>query len=136
MSESAIDAALATARARLDRLTPREAQAEQAAGALLVDIRPDVNRQSEGGIRGAVSIDRNVLEWRLDPSSDARIGRAAADLRVVLFCNEGYASSLAAAILRDLGVEQATDLIGGYRAWRALGLPTETSSALANALIH
>jgi rhodanese-related sulfurtransferase len=128
VSESAIDAALAAARSRLERLTPREAQAAQAAGALLVDIRPDVNRNGEGSILGAVVIDRNVLEWRLDPTSDARIPEAAADLQVVLFCNEGYASSLAAATLRDLGVTRATDLIGGFRAWRALGLPTEIAS--------
>jgi len=127
MNTSAVESALEAARSRLDRLAPREAWTEQRAGALLVDIRPASNRDYEGGIPGAVIIDRNVLEWRLDPSSDARIPVASPDLRVVIFCNEGYASSFAAATLRDLGVSRATDLIGGYRAWRSLGLPTDRS---------
>ncbi len=118
-----IDEVLATARARLDRLDPGEARDAQRAGALLIDIRPQLNRESEGEVDGAVVIERNVLEWRLDPASDARLPIASYDLRVVVFCNEGYTSSLAAAALQDLGVHRATDLIGGFRAWRAAGQP-------------
>jgi rhodanese-related sulfurtransferase len=121
---TAIDTVLATARKRLERLEPIDAAAAAHAGALLVDIRPQINRITEGEIPGAIVIDRNVLEWRLDPASDARIEEAAYDAWVVLFCNEGYASSLAATSLQDLGVTAATDMIGGYRAWRAAGLPT------------
>ena len=110
---------------RIDRLDPREAYAEQQAGALLVDTRPAIYREAEGAIPGALVIERNVLEWRLDPASEAAIDQASYDARVIVICNEGYASSLAAAGLRDLGIHRATDLIGGYRAWRALGLPTQ-----------
>jgi rhodanese-related sulfurtransferase len=116
---------LADARARLVRLDPAEALAAQSAGAVLVDIRPQLDRETEGELPGAVVIDRNVLEWRLDPASDARLPIASYDLHVVLVCNEGYASSLAAADLQDLGISRATDLAGGYRAWRAAGLPVE-----------
>ncbi|HVW79542.1 MAG TPA: rhodanese-like domain-containing protein [Mycobacteriales bacterium] len=119
-----ISQALANARSRLSRLTPKEAFAAQAEGALIIDIRPEVNRVIEGEIPGAVVIDRNVLEWRLDPASEARLPFASYDAWVVLCCNEGYASSLAADSLRNLGIRRATDLIGGYRAWRAEGLPT------------
>jgi rhodanese-related sulfurtransferase len=82
-----------------------------------------VNRVIEGEIPGAIVIDRNVLEWRLDPASEARVSFASYDAWIVLFCNEGYASSLAADSLRTLGISRATDLIGGYRAWRAEDLP-------------
>jgi rhodanese-related sulfurtransferase len=116
---------LADARARLVRLDPAEALAAQSAGAVLVDVRPQLDRETEGELPGAVVIDRNVLEWRLDPASDARLPIASYDLHVVLVCNEGYASSLAAADLQDLGISRATDLAGGYRAWRAAGLPVE-----------
>jgi rhodanese-related sulfurtransferase len=121
-----IDDALAHARANLDRLDPREAAAARSAGALLVDIRPEVNRVIEGLIPDALVIDRNVLEWRLDPASDVRIESASYDAWIVLFCNEGYASSLAAATLQALGIHRATDLVGGFRAWRAAGLPITT----------
>lgn len=114
---------LAEARARLDRLTPGDGFAAQRAGAVLVDIRPAVNREAEGLIPGALVVERNVLEWRFDPVSDARLVIASYDLHVVVLCNEGYTSSLAAAALQDLGVCRATDLTGGYRAWRAAGLP-------------
>jgi len=123
MTTATIDAILNEARHRLERLEPGDAQVAAAAGALLVDIRPDINRRTEGEIPGAIAIDRNVLEWRLDPGSDARIPQASYDAWIVLFCNEGYASSLAAASLQELGLMMATDIIGGYRAWRALGLP-------------
>jgi rhodanese-related sulfurtransferase len=118
-----IEVVLAEARARLDRLDPRDAQAAAAGGALLVDIRPELNRRTEGAIPGALVIERNDLEWRLDPGSTAHIPAASHDAWVVLFCNEGYASSLAATSLQDLGITAATDIVGGYRAWRAAGLP-------------
>lgn len=121
---SAIDRLLGDRRALLERLTPGEALAAQREGALLVDTRPAVNRESEGEIPGALVIDRNVLEWRLDPTSPDRVPEAdSADRRIVLFCNEGYASSLAAVQLQELGLHRATDLIGGFRAWRGQGLP-------------
>jgi rhodanese-related sulfurtransferase len=115
---------LADARARLDRVPPAQAHAEQAAGALLVDIRPAAQRAVEGSVPGAVVIERNVLEWRLDPASDARLRIADHDLRVLILCSEGYTSSLAAASLLDLGISRATDVEGGFAAWRAAGLPT------------
>jgi rhodanese-related sulfurtransferase len=119
-----VDEVLAEARAELDRLDPREAYEAVRAGAVLVDIRPAANRDTEGSVPGALVIDRNVLEWRLDPRSDDRIPTASYDLHVVLMCNAGYASSLAAAALHELGLHRATDMAGGFRAWRAAGLPT------------
>ena len=115
-----IDELLAESRKRLDRIAPEDLGAEARAGALIVDIRPAEQRVRDGELPGAVVIDRNVLEWRLDPASDHRIPETAYDRRIVLVCNEGYASSLAAATLRELGVERATDLDGGYQAWLAL----------------
>ena len=115
---------LESARAQLDRVSPQEAYAEQADGALLVDIRPAHQREVEGEIPGSLVLERNVLEWRLDPAGEARIPEADPDLRVVVVCSEGYASSLAAASLVDIGLHRATDLEGGFRRWRALGLPT------------
>lgn len=121
---SAVERLLQRRRARLVRFTPREALAAQGAGALLVDTRPVVNREAEGQIPGALVIDRNVLEWRLDPTSPDRVPEAdSADRCIVLFCNEGYASSLAAVQLHELGLSGATDLAGGFRAWRGQGLP-------------
>jgi rhodanese-related sulfurtransferase len=114
-----IDALLAAARARLERVEPADLAAAVAGGALVVDIRPEASRRDEGELPGAVVVDRNVLEWRLDPTSEHALPVAAERRRVVLVCNEGYASTLAAATLRDLGVD-ATDLVGGYRAWAAL----------------
>jgi rhodanese-related sulfurtransferase len=120
-----IEQMLANARARLRRLAPHQAAAAVADGALLVDIRPDWQRSAEGSIPGAMLIERNHLEWRLDPTSDARIPQAVDhDVAVVIFCSEGYTSSLAAASLQDLGLHRATDLVGGFQAWRAAGLPT------------
>jgi len=118
-----IDELLDAARQHLRRVGPREAFVAQQRGAVLVDIRPQVNRDSEGRLPGALVIDRNVLEWRFDPACDARLDIASYDLEVILVCNEGYASSLAAATLQSLGVRHATDMTGGFRAWRALGLP-------------
>lgn len=117
-----IDQMLAGARAKLVRLGPREAAAAVEAGALLVDIRPAAQRAAEGTIPGALVIERNVLEWRLDPSSAAALPQAGYDRLVIVTCSEGYTSSLAAASLRELGVD-ATDLAGGFHAWVAAGLP-------------
>ena len=118
-----IDALLAEARAGLVRLTPEEALRAQSDGAVLVDVRPAADRRAEGAIPGAVVIERTVLEWRLDPACEARLPMASYDLHVVVVCNEGYSSSLAAATLQQLGVDRATDLVGGFRAWKAAGLP-------------
>ena len=121
---SAIDRMLATARDRIARLSACAAAAEHADGALIVDIRPEAQRRLEGEIPGSLILERNVLEWRLDPTSSARIAEAAADLRVIIVCSEGYTSSLAAASLQDLGLHQATDIVGGFLRWQAIGLPT------------
>ncbi|WP_285554405.1 rhodanese-like domain-containing protein [Actinoplanes regularis] len=116
---------LAEARARLDRLDPLRADAAIRDGAVLVDIRPAAQRAEHGEIPGALIIERNVLEWRLDPRSDARLPFANRyDLPVIITCQEGYTSSLAAAALQDLGLHRATDLAGGFAAWAAAGLPT------------
>lgn len=119
----AIAEVLARARTRLQRLGPEEALAAQRAGALLVDIRPHAYRAAEGALPGALAVERNVLEWRLDPTSPDRLPEAEPGRAVVVVCNEGYASSLAAVQLHDVGVTAATDLAGGFRAWRAAGLP-------------
>lgn len=120
-----VDDLLAAARARLDRVDPRQAAEEQQAGALLIDIRPSEQRRREGTIPGARVMERNVLEWRLDPTSEWRIPEARDhDVRVIVVCSEGYTSSLAAAALQDLGLAKATDLTGGFWAWHQAGLPT------------
>jgi rhodanese-related sulfurtransferase len=117
-----IDQILAGARARLNRIGPDQAAKEN--DALLVDIRPAAQRAAEGEIPGALIIERNVLEWRFDPASGAKLPEATGyDVRVVVFCSEGYTSSLAAAALQDLGLHRATDLDGGFKAWEAAGLP-------------
>jgi rhodanese-related sulfurtransferase len=118
-----IDEILAAARSRLTRLSPGQAQQAVVHGAVLVDIRPAAQRLAEGEIPGAMIVERNVLEWRFDPASTARLPDASYDLYVIVFCSEGYTSSLAAASLQDLGVWRAADLDGGFRAWRAAGLP-------------
>jgi rhodanese-related sulfurtransferase len=118
-----VDDMLAAARTELDRVTPIEADELRRAGALLVDIRPFANRLHEGEIPGSVPVERIVLEWRLDPASEHRLAGLTEDTTVVVLCNEGYSSSLAARDLRTLGVRRATDLIGGFRAWLAEGLP-------------
>ena len=119
-----IDEILAEARSHLQRLDPVQVHRAQGDGAVLVDIRPVAQRRATGEIPGALVIDRNVLEWRLDPRSDSRLPVADRyDLPVIVICQEGYSSSLAAATLRDLGLHRATDLAGGFLAWRAAGLP-------------
>jgi rhodanese-related sulfurtransferase len=120
-----IEHVLSAARARLRRLSPDEAnEAVTKTEAILVDIRPEGQREAEGSIPGAFIVERNVLEWRFDPACSARLPVATGhDLQVIVFCSEGYASSLAAAALQDLGLWRATDLVGGFHAWRASGLP-------------
>jgi rhodanese-related sulfurtransferase len=121
-----VDDLLTAARARLDRVDPQRAAALVAEGAHLVDTRPQWQRDQEGAIPGALVIERNHIEWRLDPTSSARIPEAVDhDVAWVLFCSEGYSSSLAAASLQDLGLHRATDLDGGFHAWKRAGLPTE-----------
>ncbi len=117
---------LAAARARFVRLTPEQAFAAQAAGAQLIDVRGDDQIRDHGSIPGAVRIPRNVLEWRADPSCAARDPRIAnLDAVLVIICQQGYQSSLAASNLHDLGLTGATDLEGGFEAWRAAGLPID-----------
>lgn len=115
-----LDEYLEAARARLRRVEPEDLEQAVADGAVVVDIRPEPNRAEEGEMPGALVIDRVVLEWRLAPSSDARIVDLEPGQQVILFCNDSYQSSLAASTLLDLGVDGATDLVGGYRAWRRL----------------
>ena len=124
-----VDDLLAEARTGLRRLGPSDADAAVRQGALLVDIRPHEDREREGLIPGALVVHRNVLEWRFDPRSEARLPQASFDLHVVVVCNEGYSSSFAAATLQELGIDRATDLDGGYRAWKAAGLPTGSAVA-------
>jgi len=120
-----IDRMLAAARTRLRRLSPIEAQKAVAErGSILVDIRPEGQRAIEGSIPGALTVERNVLEWRFDPASSARLPVATDhDVHIIVFCSEGYTSSLAAAALQDLGMWKATDVVGGFRAWSTTGLP-------------
>ena len=120
----AIDTMLEAARRNLKRLTPEQAFAQHVGGAVLVDIRTFDQRRRGGEIPNALVIDRNVLEWRLDPTSPDRIPQATGDaVRVIVLCAEGYSSSLAAASLQALGLVNATDVIGGFKAWHAAGLP-------------
>jgi rhodanese-related sulfurtransferase len=117
-----VEQILGAARARLSRLTPAEAFAAE--GAVLVDIRPVSARARNGEIPGSVVIERNHLEWRLDPACDARLPWVTGyDHLIIVFCEEGYTSSLAAVALHELGLARATDIDGGYAAWRAAGLP-------------
>jgi len=121
-----IERLLNEARQKLTRLTPQEADRALADGALLIDIRSEEQRASDGTVPGARFVPRNVLEWRLDPSSPSRDPELArADALIVLMCDEGYQSSLAAATLQELGLRRATDLAGGFRAWRAAGLAVQ-----------
>ena len=114
-----IDEMLDAARARIERVEPAQLADEMANGALVVDTRCAAQREADGELDGAVVIERNVLEWRLDPASDAKIAQVDGyDTRVIVVCNEGFASSLVAATLQDLGLHRATDLAGGYQALR------------------
>jgi len=120
----AIDEVVERARRRLVRVTPEQAAAELAQGVLVVDIRTESDRAVEGEIPGAIVIDRSVLEWRLDPTSPSRLEQAKDhQVRVIMVCAEGYSSSLAAASFQDIGLVNATDVIGGFEAWTAARLP-------------
>jgi rhodanese-related sulfurtransferase len=125
MARMTIDDLLARARRRLDRVTVDDALDAVRDGAVLVDIRSEVQRASDGLMPGAIFHPRNVLEWRCDALSGYDDPQLSGDLgrRIVLVCNEGYQSSLAAATLQDLGFARATDLVGGFQAWAAAGLP-------------
>jgi len=121
-----VDQLLAQARRQLARLGPEEARRAAQDGALLIDIRSERQRARDGLMAGARVVPRNELEWRLDPESDYRDPELARpDARVVIVCNKGYQSSLAAATLKQMGFEHATDLEGGFQAWRDAGLPVE-----------
>ena len=124
-----IDELLAQVRGRIERVSPQEAAARLAAGALLVDTRPWEQRSRDGSVPGAVVVDRNVLEWRLDPASPWRIPEMTGpDVEVIVLCNQGYSSSLVADTLRTLGLRRAVDVIGGFEAWCAAGLPVVAPS--------
>ncbi|KAA0022057.1 rhodanese-like domain-containing protein [Antrihabitans cavernicola] len=125
-----IDQMLEAARAQLDRIYAFQLPEAVARGAIIVDIRPQAQRAIEGTLPGAIAIERNVLEWRCDPSSSARIALAVDhDVEWIVMCSEGYTSSLAAAALQQLGIHRATDLVGGYKAIRAAGLLGVAASA-------
>ena len=125
-----IDEILLAARGRLRRLTPQQAFGEVSLGGVLIDIRPAAQRAEQGEIPGSTIVERNHLEWRLDPCSEARLPWVTGyDHRIIVICVDGYTSSLAAAALQDLGLHRATDVIGGFRAWTALGLPSAPGGA-------
>lgn len=116
-----VDELLARARERLDRVRPEDLEGEVARGAVVVDTRPAEQRDRDGVMPWAVAVDRNVLEWRLDPTSPHRLDLGLTrDTRVVVVCDEGYSSSLVAATLQELGLRRATDLVGGFQAWSAI----------------
>lgn len=120
-----VEELLAEARARIERVEPAHAHAELVAGACLVDIRSDAARERDGIVPGSLHLPRTVLEWRLDPSSPWRNPHAAGlEERVLVICDHGFSSSLAAATLRDLGFARVADVVGGFEAWRDAGLPT------------
>jgi rhodanese-related sulfurtransferase len=132
-----VEQLLAIARAQLERLTPRQAHAAMREGAQLVDLRSDSQRASDGLIPGARFVARNVLEWRLDPGCphcDPLL--AHAENTLVLICDEGYQSSLAAATVQRFGHRTVTDVVGGFQAWRAAGLPVSLPSSSAAAPHH
>lgn len=114
------DDLVAAARSKIAPVSVAEFDAERAAGALVIDIRPECQREEDGELDGAVVVDRNVLEWRLDIKSSHRLRQVSGyDQRIIIVCNEGYASSLAAAELHRIGLVNATDLSGGFQAWSA-----------------
>ena len=120
---SRIDSVLDSARARLRRLPAKDVPGALRRGAVLVDIRPQAQRDREGDVAAALVVERNVLEWRCDPTSDAKLPQAVDDdVEWVVLCSEGYTSSLAAASLIDLGLHRATDVVGGYHALKAEGI--------------
>ncbi len=130
MSPRTVDELLAEARTRIRRLSPAQTAEAISRGALVVDIRPVAQRQREGEVPGAVIVERNVLEWRLDPAGPHRMAEVTGhDQEIVVVCSEGYASSLVAATLVEMGFASAADLDGGFRAWAAAGLPVVTRPA-------
>jgi rhodanese-related sulfurtransferase len=130
VAATGVQALLAQARAGVQRLTPHQAVAAVRGGALLVDTRTETQRREQGELPGALVIDRTVLEWRLDPASPDRIPEATgSDLAVIVVCRQGYSSSLAAASLRAVGLDRATDMVGGMEAWLAAGLPVTDGPA-------
>jgi rhodanese-related sulfurtransferase len=125
--ESAVEQLLREARSGLERLSPAEARAAMSEGALLIDVRSDAQRARDGHVPDARFVPRNVLEWRLDPTSDHRDPELARrDVLLIVMCDEGCQSSLAAATLGSFGV-RATDMIGGFQAWRSQGFPVEAA---------
>lgn len=131
-----VEEMLAQARAGLRRLTPVQAHDALVNGAVLVDIRPGWQRAGEGEVPGALVVERNHLEWRFDPECDARLPQATGyDVQVIVLCSQGYTSSLAAASLHALGLRRATDVIGGFHAWRAQALP-HLEATVRLSLIH
>lgn len=135
MTFASVEELLADARSRLQRLEPAEAAAATGRGARLVDIRPQWQRADEGEIPGALIVERNHLEWRLDPGSDARVADANAGQEWIVVCSEGYTSSLAADALNSIGVP-ATDVVGGFRAWLAAGLPAAPGGTPPAGIVH
>lgn len=130
-ARTTINDLLDAARARLRRLSPAAACAAITHGAVAIDMRSELQRDRDGAVPGVPHVPRNVLEWRLDPASghsDPRLGEGF-DRHVILLCDEGYSSSLAAVTLQDLGFHRATDVIGGFQAWRAAGLPVMPARA-------
>lgn len=121
-----VEELLLAARSKLTRLTPYEAREAVRGGAVIVDIRPDFQRQPDGAVPRALVVPRNVLEWRCDPASESRDPAVSdPERRIIVMCDEGYQSSLAAATLVELGLPLATDLAGGFQAWRRAGLGVE-----------
>lgn len=134
MRPTPLDEYVTAARSLLNRLAPVDAYAATQSGAFLVDIRPEFQRHRDGEVPAAIVIERNHLEWRLHPDSDARIREAnSADVQWIVLCDEGYASSLAAAVLQALGLRRATDVVGGFQAWRAAGMPVKPTTGSATA---
>ncbi|GAB7068710.1 sulfurtransferase [Mycobacterium hodleri] len=131
---SRIDAVLESAREKLTRIEAADVPAALERGALLVDIRPAAQRAAEGDVPAARLIERNVLEWRCDPTSDARVPEAVGDdVEWIVLCSEGYTSSLAAAALVDLGLHRSTDVVGGYHALKAAGVLDVLSASFVGA---
>jgi rhodanese-related sulfurtransferase len=127
MPRQTVDELLAEARSRLTRLDPQAAHEAMEDGGTLIDIRSESQIERDGVVPGALVIGRNVLEWRLDPNCEHRHSEAPSlDAEVIVMCNEGYASSFAAATLQQLGFARATDLDGGFQAWREAGLPVRS----------
>jgi rhodanese-related sulfurtransferase len=132
MRPKTVDELLAEARNRIRRLSPSQTAEALERGALVIDIRPETQRRWEGEVPGAAVVERNVLEWRLDPASPHRLAEITGhDREVVVICSEGYASSLVAATLVDMGFASAGDLDGGFQAWAAAGLPIRRDAGAA-----